>query len=479
MKLGELAVVLILLMATSLLPNVTSMPKVSAQTQATPDAYIGVYGVYQEVDLYKQLVDRVSSYANLLIIGASAISRNATNLSNVCQYAYDRGMSFIIYTDDPRYPTQQWVNASKSLYAGHLLGLYQLDEPGGHQLDQAYKGFWLNVWSATDYQDAANSYVYNVSRWVSVFDNRFEGLQIYASDYALYWYDYQAGFDTVFAEFGWNYSRQINVALCRGAATAQNKDWGVLIAWTYTQPPYIESGPELYNDMVYAYENGAKYVIVYDSNENWTQSILRDEHYSAMQQFWQYAQTHPRSISNVADRVAYVLPDYYAYGFRSPQEDKIWGIWQGDDTSYEISMGVGYLLMLYMNGIDIVYENGVSASAYGYKGIVYWNDTRIYQPQEIYPEISPSFSPTPQPIPTPTSTASPTPTHTVLPTPPPSSASPPPTPTLNASATPTEKPDPTPVAYAIYGSAAVAAGVAVCIVSAALMLRRRRGLGLR
>ena len=71
-----------------------------------------------------------------------------------------------------------------------------------------------------------------------------------------------------------NYSRQLNIDLCRGAATVQNKDWGVMITWTYTQPPYMESRTQLYNDMVLAYENGAKYIIIFDSNENYTQNVL-------------------------------------------------------------------------------------------------------------------------------------------------------------------------------------------------------------
>ena len=101
---------------------------------------------------------------------------------------------------------------------------------------------------------------------------------LFTSDYALYWFDYKAGYDVLLAQFGWNYSRQLNVALCRGAATVQNKDWGVIIAWTYTDPPYIESGQELYEDLMLAYENGAKYIVVLDTNKNYTQGILEEEH---------------------------------------------------------------------------------------------------------------------------------------------------------------------------------------------------------
>jgi hypothetical protein len=200
---------------------------------------------------------------------------------------------------------------------------------------------------------------------------------LFTSDYALYWYDYEAGYDTVFAEFGWNYSRQLNIDLCRGAATLQNKDWGVIITWTYTQPPYMESGPQLYNDMVLAYENGAKYINIFDSDQNYTQNVLQQGQLDAMKQFWQYVQANPRTISPVSDRTAYVLPADYAYGFRGPQ-DKIWGLWPADSLTIDISMSVATLMQMYGNNLDIVYPDGSrTVESVGYHSIIYWNDTRL------------------------------------------------------------------------------------------------------
>jgi hypothetical protein len=69
----------------------------------------------------------------------------------------------------------------------------------------------------------------------------------------------------------------MNAALCRGAAIAQDKQWGVMITWTYSQPPYIESGEELYNDLLLAYDNGAKYILVFNSNKLYTDNILMQE----------------------------------------------------------------------------------------------------------------------------------------------------------------------------------------------------------
>jgi hypothetical protein len=58
------------------------------------------------------------------------------------------------------------------------------------------------------------------------------------------------GHETVFEEFVWNQSRQTAISLCRGAALAQNKDWGIIVTWMYDKDPYIESGQQLYNDLI-------------------------------------------------------------------------------------------------------------------------------------------------------------------------------------------------------------------------------------
>ena len=93
------------------------------------------------------------------------------------------------------------------------------------------------------------------------------GIDVLTADYGLYWFDYQAGYDAVLAEFGWNNSREQQIALVRGGARTFDRDWGAMITWTYsnfTGSPYIESGPELFDDLLLAYNNGAKYAIVFD-----------------------------------------------------------------------------------------------------------------------------------------------------------------------------------------------------------------------
>jgi hypothetical protein len=153
------------------------------------------------------------------------------------------------------------------------------------------------------------------------------------------------------------------------------KDWGAIITWTYTDPPYIESGVDLYKDLVLAYENGAKYILIFDSNEEYTGSILKEEHLDALRQFWEYAKKNPRQITPAHGRVAYVLPKDYGYGFRGPN-DKIWGFWEADNLTGRVCSDIGNLLTQYDKKLDIIYDDGLEANGTsGYGGLFFWNGT--------------------------------------------------------------------------------------------------------
>ena len=376
MKLKQPTVLLILLLILPLFLNSGLTAKAGA-TPTSPSLYFGVDVAFGSIAATEQLIDNVSSYTNFFILGCSE-NYNETRLTIVSQYIYSKGLTFIIYSDSSRYPSRQWLATAQDMWGKSFLGIYFYDEPGGRQLDQTTPA----VTAAQNYSDAADKYVSTISRWLRSgphsITNSFAyptEYQLFTSDYALYWYDYQAGYDTVFAEFTMNYSQQLNIDMCRGAATLQNKDWGVIIDWTYTQPPYIESGPQLYNDLVLAYQNGAKYIIIFDSNQNYTQNILQQGQLDAMKQFWQYAQANPRTAIPVNDRTAYVLPEDFAYGFRGPQ-DKIWGLWQADSFTLNISMSVATLMQTCGNNLDIVYPDGPqSVESAGYHNVVYWNAT--------------------------------------------------------------------------------------------------------
>ena len=284
----------------------------------------------------------------------------------------------------------QWYAHANSTWGDKLLGFYYLDEPGGKQLDRVSS---FTDDSATNNTKAAAQFVAGLSQNVGSSEASRYNYKSYTSDYALYWFDYKAGYDTVFAEFGWNYSRQLNIALCRGAAITQNKDFGVIITWTYTQPPYIESGEQLYNDLVLAYDNGAKYIVIFDGNEGWTSGILQQEHLDAMQRFWNYMQTHQPKTTSTNERTTFVLPDAYGYGFRGPQ-DHIWGLWEADAFAYNMSTSVNALLNQYGEKLDIIYDDGLQPGNNGYNQLIYWNTYGPPPTTSPSPSAAPSTSPT-------------------------------------------------------------------------------------
>ena len=344
-----------------------------AQKKELPDVFVGIDVAYADLEAIKKLVDETSSYTNTFVIGTTGITSNVTELNEIGQYIYNKEMYFIIYFEVP--PQIEVLKDYKTRWGNRLLGFYAHDEIGGRQLDLYEYRF---VQEANNYSDAASQFVSKVDSLLDDHYNESSNFRLFMSDYALYWFDYKAGFDTVFAEFGWNYSRQLNVALNRGAAKVQNKDWGVMITWTYTNPPYIESGAELYNDLVYAYDNGAKYILVFDTNENYTQGILEEEHLEALEQFWQYIQDNPRTSVDLSERVAYVLPKDYGYGFRGPT-DRIWGLWEADEFSLKISTNLGAMLDEHGTKMDIIYEDGLeSNNVYNYRKFIFWNGTVLY-----------------------------------------------------------------------------------------------------
>ena len=432
MKLKELVIFLIVILISTFKIASTSS-NIAQSAEIATSLYFGVDVAFESLDETLRIVDEVSSYTNLFVIGCygplipndeSHPIYNETRLSYISEYVYEKGLSFIVYSDDPGFPSAEWLVNARANFGDKFLGIYYYDEPGGKQLDQAnYPAFYY----AKNFSDAANRYVNTINWWLrsgpySIGRNLGDQteIQLFTSDYGLYWFDYQAGYDTVFAEYGWNsgwedYSRQLNAALVRGAATAMKKDWGIMITWAYQQPPYMEPGPELYEDMMSAYQNGGKYIIVFDSNKDWTENVLQQDHFDAMKQFWQYAQTNPRTEMPLSTRSVYVLPENYGDGFRGPN-DTIWGLWRADFNVAEgsqnftanIRRSIATLLQVFGPKLDIVYQRAdQNVESMGYETVLYWNDTELMPYTQAIPSQSPAGNESAWQLPTPTPSAPP------------------------------------------------------------------------
>ena len=338
--------------------------------------YVGVDVAYADLDKIKNLVDQIAGYTNMVIIGSTGITYDQNKLNQTILYLEDKDLSYAIFAAGATRLVP--INESVASYNGNFVGIYYDDEHGGRQLDLDDR---RSVFSADNYSDAASQFINYISY-------RLEGefyqntsysfivpssFRLFTSDYALYWFDYLGGYDVVLAQLGWNYSRQLNIALCRGAATVHDGDWGVIVTWTFNEPPYLGSGEELFDDLVLAYENGAKYALVFDSDENYTQSTLSQEHLDALERFWQYTKEHPRPADLLDGRVAFVLPRDYGYGFRGP-DDKIWGLWESDELSPKICEDLGVLLEEYGSKLDVIYDDGLEFDD-TYKQYFFWNGT--------------------------------------------------------------------------------------------------------
>jgi hypothetical protein len=351
-----------------------------------PDMFFGIDIGYGSYDDTIKNIDAVSDYVNLVILGSLDVTTNKENLTKICDYLYEKGIYFIIYVGfakeeylPPRGPDQQFFNRTSGRWGDKFLGVYLFDEVGGKQIDMNHPV----VSNARSHTEAAEIFVTNLIGDLAINFIWYEPPRpkLFVSDYALYWYDYLSCYDVVFTEFVGNQSRQQAVALARGAAKTQNREWGTMITWKYDQTPFMEDANELYDDMVLAYQNGAKYIVVFNSPDNQTASTeygtLTPEHFAAMRQFWDYAKNNPRNTPFSAN-TAYVLPKDYGYGFRGP-DDKIWGLWEADELAPIVWNDTNSLIAQYGLNLDIVYETLIYEKTVNlpYDKLIYWNGTTI------------------------------------------------------------------------------------------------------
>lgn len=374
---AALAIVIILLLTFSFFFAVQNF-LVSNKISGKPAFYVGVECGYDNVTLCKALIDKVKDYTNMFIVGSTDIAKNVSQLNEVCDYAYQAEMYISIYfsstqnysalADHNTTIAQStlplgWLRIATSKYGDRFLGAYVNDEPGGNQLDgTALKNTTI---PQTAYEDLADIYIANVSNRIQPYQNI--GVTTLTSDYGVYWFDYKSGYSAVLAELGGNNgSRQLPISLCRGAATSQGKDWGVMVTTRFYDGRILESGSELYSDLVLGYNSGAKYAVVFDYALTVSDSgqemvgyqpteygILQDEHFEALKNFWAYTQQNPEKYGDVLADVALVVPQNIGFGFRSAS-DTVWG-GNGDATSQAVWVNANQYINQHGDRVDIVY----------------------------------------------------------------------------------------------------------------------------
>ena len=338
----------------------------STNEVAEEDFFFGVSFGGNTTSQAKQLID----------INSWEITINETALNEICDYALDANLNFMVFFDfisHSGYPWDlTWLDTAKERWGDSFLGIYLYDEPGGRQLGLGQWDEGIIPKNISDYGEAAEFFVTSISSTWGMQDLKERGISVFTSDFVLYWFDYLAGYDAIFVEFGWNNSRPQQVALGRGAANVQNKEWGTIITWTYQHPPYIENATQLLEDLKTAYRGGPKYLVVFDFPYNQTNpyGILTEEHFDAMETFWNMTD----SLETVEAEAAFILPKDYGWGMRS-LTDNIWfPQWGPDSKSPLIWENMNKLIRRYDLKLDIIYDEPRFGFEEKYFQIYLWND---------------------------------------------------------------------------------------------------------
>ena len=417
--------IVFLLVVFVFLPSVCFSPvngSTGTSTEGTP--FFGVTFGGNTTSAAKILIDKVKGYTNLFVVDNWDVGMNETLLTDICDYAVAAGLHVMVYFDFLLYPYNgsvagiynstwnayglkmfhiEWLNSTEERWGDKFLGVYLADEPGGNQIDSGYWTGDLTTLSGrpntafanvSSYSDAANRHVRLIRRgsgmnWLinssyagSIPNATGRSIQVFTADNALYWWDYLAGYNVVFAELGWNHNEAQHIGLCRGAANVQGKDWGAIITWATNDPPYLASGTQMLEQLNTAYSAGAQYLIVFNYPQINPYGALTDQHFLAIEAFWDRMHSSPRNGLLKAD-FALVLPKDYGWGMRQAN-DRIWGLWEADNLAPQIGEKIASLIKQYGFNLDIIYDDPAFSYAEKYSTIYYWNGTTTKSPTPFF-----------------------------------------------------------------------------------------------
>ncbi len=237
---------------------------------------------------------------------------------------------------------------------------------------EPYQQVW-NLNPLLNDTDIAKLYVKNLQNTLSSIGNQ-SYVNLFTSDYSLYWFDYLGGYNTVFAELFGQQTDAQTLALVKGASDMQGKSWGVMIEPASQLPLNLQTGDKIYNELQQTYEDGAEFGVVFNYAPNSNSiGLLQDQQFNAIQKFWTDVVQNPKVTNNVKGQDALFLPSDYGSGLRSPTDSE-WGIWH-PDSSQQVWNSMQASLAKYGSKLDIGYNAPNVSNAGKFQHIIYWNQT--------------------------------------------------------------------------------------------------------
>ncbi|MDR0373551.1 MAG: hypothetical protein LBI79_08370, partial [Nitrososphaerota archaeon] len=332
-----ISIILISILLISTATLLVSYTQSSNETTPQAPIYFGIAFCGNTTEQAKLLIDKTKNYTNLFILnaGQNSLCTNQTAVMEILDYATNANLDIIVNLGS--HNSQTWKQRlqiliqAKDTYGDKFLGVYYDDEPAGMLMDwdweqefqingHLYGGFTSVIQAKIQTAKETNSFPdnYNLeAQWLQrILESnpghnnlKANNITTFTSDYTLYWFDYLGGYDVMLAQLGWNNSVNQHLSLVRGAAALQNRDWGTIITWKYTEAPYIDSADNIYEQLVASYDAGAKYITIFNWPYNTANpyAILTEEHFAAMERFWNQVVTKRSPCADQAQAVL-VLP---------------------------------------------------------------------------------------------------------------------------------------------------------------------------
>ena len=121
----------LLLLVSILLISILILSTFNMSNLEPPEGFFfGVSFGQETVQEAKQLIDRVKEYTNLFLVSSWSIIINETALNEVCDYAAESGLNFIVFFDfinlseEGRTWHDEWILAAEDRWGDKFLGVY-------------------------------------------------------------------------------------------------------------------------------------------------------------------------------------------------------------------------------------------------------------------------------------------------------------------------------------------------------------------